>query len=253
MFGSKREQRPRYWKTPSGEAYNLFLNMAQQPHLLIGGATGSGKSVLLNGIIYSNLYYSPEKVQYILIDPKRTELVQWADLPHTIRYADTAETMLEALQFAKTLTDMRYAKMKARRLKEYDGSHIYVIIDELAALMTTQRKAVEPIIQYLGIIARAARVHLIACTQTVKATVLPTTITCNFDARAALRTATAQQSRMLIDVSGCERLPSPVIEHKALCYFRTGADLQLYKVPKYSDEQIQTMINYWTSPACMVF
>lgn len=250
MFGHKPQ--PRYWKTPTGDVYTLFLDMAQQPHLLIAGATGSGKSVLLNGVIYSNLFYSPERVQYILIDPKRTELKRYANLPHTIRYADTAETILAALRLAKSIVDLRYEDMQRRGLTEYDGGHVYVIIDELAALMTTQKKAVLPILQYLGIIARAARVHMIACTQTVKADILPTTLTCNFDARAGLRTATAQQSRMLIDVSGCERLPSPVIEHRAQCFYRTGADLKLYNVPMYTREQIQTMISYWTSPACMV-
>ena len=251
MFGFKKA-RPRYWKTPTGEAYNLYLDVAKQPHTLIAGATGSGKSVFLNGIIYSSLFFSPEKVRFILIDPKRTELRKYANLPHTICYADTAPAILDALQQAKQIVDDRYSDMQLRGLTEYDGGHVYIIIDELAALMTTQKKAVLPILQYLGIIARAARVHMIACTQTVKADILPTTLTCNFDSRIALRTATAQQSRMLIDVSGCELLPSPVREHRAQCYYRNGADLTLYNVPRYSDEQINAMIEYWTSPACMV-
>lgn len=250
MFAFTQKARPRYWKTPEGTAYNLYLDVAQQPHTLIAGATGSGKSVFVNGIISALIHKAPSDVQFILLDPKRTELKKYAAIPHTIAYADTSETMLDALQQARRIVDKRYSAMQRRGLTEYDGGHVYVIIDELAALMTTQKKAVLPILQYLGIIARAARVHMIACTQTVKADILPTTLTCNFDSRIALRTATAQQSRMLIDVSGCELLPSPVREHRAQCYYRTGADLYLYNVPMVSDSDIAALLAWWTSDLC---
>ena len=254
------QRRPHAWRTPSGDLYTLFDDMAKQPHLLIAGATGSGKSVVVNGIIYNLLHNGPAKAGLILVDPKRTELKQFAHVPHVLMYADritsadrtsTNNTCLEALQYAKQITDSRFVTMQKNGWREWQGGDVYVIIDELAALMTTNKKAVQPIIQYLGIIARAAHVHLICCTQTVKADILPTTITCNFDSRVALRTSTAQQSRMLIDVKGCEDFPSPIMEHRALCYFKVGADLLLYNVPKYSDSDVDKLVSYWTSEQCI--
>ena len=79
--------RPKYYKTPSGQVYTLFNDMADQPHLLVAGATGSGKSVVVNGIMYNLLHKGPASAGLILIDPKRVELVQYKDTPHCIMYA----------------------------------------------------------------------------------------------------------------------------------------------------------------------
>lgn len=241
--------RKRY-RLPGGQVYTLFDDMAKAPHLLIAGATGSGKSVVENGVLFNLLHAGPGHCRLILIDPKRTELRKYVKLPHVLDYADTIPDMISSLRYAKDITDQRYQDMQRRGLIEYDGSHVYVIIDELAALMTTAKKQVLPILQYLGMVSRAARVHVIACTQTVKADVLPTTLTCNFDARVALRTSTAQQSRMLVDTAGCERFPSPVIEKRALCFFRNGSDLTCWNVPKYTDSDFAHLLHHWTSRAC---
>ena len=243
----------RRYRTPGGNVYTLFNDMAKQPHLLIAGATGSGKSVVLNGIIYNLLHKLPDQVELILIDPKRVELAQYRDTPHCIRYASEPGEMIEALQYAETLTEQRYNQMRRQGVNEFQGGHVYVVIDELAALMTMRdlRKVALPILQRLGMIARAARVHIIACTQTLKADVLPTPLTCNFDSRVALRTATAQQSRMIAGIAGCEAFPSPTIQHEALCYFRIGADLTRYRVPMYSAGQVNGIIDYWTTRRCV--
>lgn len=239
------------WRTPAGRYYNLFADMAKQPHLLVAGATGSGKSVLVRGILHVLLHKAPADVKLILIDPKRTELLKYARLPHVLKYADQGMDMVEALQYAKRITDARFQEMQRQGLTEYNGSDVYVIIDELAALMTTQKKAVLPILQYLGMVARAAHVHMIACTQTVKAEVLPTTLTCNFDSRVALRTSTRQQSRMIIDVSGCETFPSPINAGKAFCFYRCGADLEAYEVPYISESDIAVLLDWWQSDRCV--
>lgn len=240
------------YHTPGGPVYTLYQEMLRQPHLLIAGATGSGKSVLLNGLIHTALHDSPARVQFILLDPKRVELDVYKRLPHTIQYAMDTEEMVAALENALRISDDRFRTMKRRGERTWTGSQVYVIIDELAALMTVKaiRPRVTAIIQRLGFIARASGVHMVACTQTVKATVLDTTITCNFDARVALRTSTAQQSRMIIDRAGCELFPSPVLSHQALCYYRTGADLGLWKVPRVPEEETAQLVKYWTSPAC---
>lgn len=245
------QRKPRRYVTPSGDVYTLFDDMAKQPHLLIAGATGSGKSVLLNGIMYNLLHSGPASAQFILLDPKRVELKRYKGLPHVLRYASEQADMLEALRYALEIVEARYKYMANNGLLLYDGGDVYIIIDELAALMTTQKKAVLPILQQLGQIARAAKVHMIACTQTVKADVLPTVLTCNFDSRVALRTATAQQSRMIVDVAGCETFPAPQAAGVALCFYRHGAELEKYRIPKYTDEQTERVLTWWTSRQCI--
>ena len=98
----------RVWKTPELDYYNLYADMLQQPHLLIAGATGSGKSVVINGMMTTALKDSPAAVQFILIDPKRVELVDYKELPHTLRYSSEPGEMVQALQEAIAITDNRY-------------------------------------------------------------------------------------------------------------------------------------------------
>ena len=104
---------PHAYRTPSGQVYSPFLRLAERPHLLIAGATGSGKSVALNGIIHSILMtQSPFRSQFVLIDPKKVELVQFRDLPHTARYASDHPDIVKALQWAVEETDRRFSSMQ---------------------------------------------------------------------------------------------------------------------------------------------
>ena len=237
--------------TPGGKVYNLYDDVMKKPHVLIAGATGSGKSVVENGIIYNLLHKGPAAAQMILIDPKRVELVQYKDCPHTIKYASTDTEIIDALNLAERLSSARFAEMQKKRIRIYDGADVYIFIDELAHLMSSLKKETLPILKRLAMVSRASRIHIIACTQTVKADVLPTTLTCNFDTRIALRTSTAQQSRMIIDVAGCERFPDPATEHRGMLYYRSGANLTLYNTPKYPDEWIDDVTNYWTTKRCL--
>lgn len=243
---------PHAYRTPSGTVYKPFLYMAERPHLLIAGATGSGKSVALNGIIHSLLMtQSPFNCQFVLIDPKKVELIQYADLPHVARYASEAPDIIRSLQWATEETDRRFTRMQRDRIKEYDGPHLYVVIDELADLMTTIKKESFPLLQRLAQVGRAARVHVIACSQNVLAVTIPTTLKCNFSTILGLRTCNAQQSRFLISTTGCEMLPNPVREGKGYGYLRDGADLEKVMIYKYPDEQINSAIRWWKSSACI--
>lgn len=243
---------PSQYYTPGGQIYTLYRELSERPHLLIAGATGSGKSVALNGIIYSLLVKcSPFQCQFVLIDPKKVELIQYADLPHTARYASESVDIVRSLQWAVDETERRFSCMQRDRLKEYTGPHLYVIVDELADLMTTQKKETLPLLQRLAQVGRAAHVHVIACTQNVLAVTIPTTLKCNFSAVLGLRTATAQQSRFLIATTGCETLPDPKREGKGYGFLRDGADLQKYSLHMYTDSDIQKLVTYWTSSACM--
>lgn len=228
------------WTTPQGQYYNLFADMLKQPHLLVAGATGSGKSVVINGIIATALKDSPAAVQFIFIDPKRVELIDYKQLPHTLQYACEPGDMVQALQLAIDTTESRYKEMQRKHLKQYPGGAVYVVIDELADLMTTNKKAVQPIIQRLAQIGRAANMHIIAATQCPLSAVIPTPIKVNFDSRVGLRTRSKQDSRNILGLPGCETLP-----RYGQGYYMTPAGLQLYNIPMYSPAEVQRLVNYW--------
>ena len=234
------------WYTPAGTTYNFHMDLLQQKHLMIAGACGSGKSVVVNGIMYNALYSAPVDAangkQFILIDPKRVELCIYKRLPHVLRYASEPEEMIQALQYAMALTEARYKAMQRDGLRLYDGSDIYIIIDEFADLMTTQPKRVKPIIQRLAQIGRAARMHIILCTQCPLAKVIPTEIKVNFDSVLGLHTATAQHSRNIIGVKGCEELP----EYGEGYYQRPGKPLVHVEIQMFDDATLQERVAWWT-------
>ncbi len=243
---------PRAYRTPSGQVYTPFLRLSERPHLLIAGATGSGKSVALNGIIHSILMTSsPFKAQFVLVDPKKVELMQYARIPHTVRYASDHPDIVRALQWSVEETDRRFSAMQAVGIKEYDGSDLYVVVDELADLMVSIKKETLPLLQRLAQVGRAARVHVIACTQNVLAVTIPTVLKCNFSTILGLRTCNAQQSRFLISAGGCEMLPDPKREGKGYGYLRDGADLEKLLIYKYTDADVKRAIDWWTTSACV--
>lgn len=243
---------PSAYRTPSGSVYTPFLRLAERPHLLIAGATGSGKSVALNGIITSLLMtHTPFSCQFVLIDPKKVELVDYSDLPHTARYASSHPDIVRALQWAVEETDRRFTTMQRDHVKEYPGPHLYVVIDELADLMVSIKKETLPALQRLAQIGRAARVHVIACSQNIMAQTIPTVLRCNFSTILGLRTCNAQQSRFLINTSGCEMLPDPKREGKGYGFIRDGADLEKLLVYKYPDDVTESILHWWKSSACI--
>lgn len=231
---------------PTGNVYDLFTDMLEQTHLLVAGASGSGKSVLVNGLIVTALYDSPFDTvggkQLILIDPKRTELSPYRNLPHCLRYASEPADMLDTLQFAVALVERRYKQMEIQGLRTYKGSDVYVIIEELADLMTTCRKVVQPLIQRLCQIARAAKVHVWAITQTPIVAVIPTPIKVNFDGIVALRTRSAQDSRNIIGAAGAEKLPR---YGECLYYTPSRTEIEHYRVPFITEYEQQEMIQWW--------
>lgn len=240
------------YKTPAGTVYTPYLRMSEKAHVLIAGATGSGKSVALNGIIVSALMtQSPFTAQFVLIDPKMVELSQYEKLPHTARYACSHPDIIHALEWSVEETQRRFQVMQNQGVREYDGPHLYVIIDELADLMVSIKNETLPMLQRLAQIGRAARVHLIACTQNVLAVTIPTVLKCNFSTILGLRTINKQQSRMLISAPGCETLPDPKREGRGYGFLRDGADLEKLLIYKYPDNVIDSVIKWWTSSECV--
>ena len=243
---------PRSYRTPSGKIYRLYKDLSDRPHVLIAGATGSGKSVVLNGIIQAVLMTeSPFNAQFVLIDPKKVELMDYKELPHTVRYADEPGRIIDSLEWTIQELDRRFSVMQRKGIKEYDGSVLYVIIDELADLMTSMKNETLPLLQRIAQIGRAANVRIIACSQNILAQTIPTVLKCNFSTILGLRTATKAHSRYLIDSAGCETLPDPKRTGTAFGYLRDGADLTKYQLYMWPTEELRKLVDYWKSPACI--
>ena len=241
------------WETPNITYSRLYADLLQQTHLLIAGATGAGKSTVVNGMIHAALKDSPEKVRFILIDPKGTELNEYKYLPHTLLYADASndtknhpmQACVNALEYAMQLYRVRTADMKRRNLRMYDGSDIYVIIDELMQPMTRAKREFMPILQDLLSLARCTRIHVVACTQSPVTAVIPTPLKCNFSSRLALKTNCAQDSRNIVGVKGCETFPDPPIDHKAFGMYMRGTTMDVYQLPRIEDAERERIIRHW--------
>ena len=197
------------------------INIASAPHILIGGATGSGKSILLAGIISALIKKtSPEDLNLILIDPKRVELSIFEGLPHlALPVAKTVKEAIFALKTAVGIMDDRYAIMSAigaRDIENFNARaskfeiekmpYIVIVIDELADLMMLSPKETAEYIQRIAQLARAVGIHLITATQRPSVDVITGVIKANFPTRIALKTASRFDSRTILDTEGAERL-----------------------------------------------
>jgi S-DNA-T family DNA segregation ATPase FtsK/SpoIIIE len=220
-------------KTIHGDIY--LTDLAVMPHLLIAGATGTGKSVALNSLIAGILYKAkPEDVKLILIDPKRLEFTLWDGIPHLLCpvvkdpkkagaiLMDTVKMMEERYQKLGLLRVRnieqynhqvrRMQKEKKGKLAEEEGEklqilpYLVIIIDELAELMMIGAQDVEYCIARLAQLARAVGIHLVMATQRPSIDVITGTIKNNFSSRIAFRVPTKVDSRIIIDASGAEKL-----------------------------------------------
>jgi len=220
-------------KTISNEIF--IADLAKMPHLLIGGATGQGKSVGLNVILTSLLYKKhPGELKIVLIDPKKVEFSLYSKLErHFLAKLPEADEAVatdpgDAVQVLESLCmemDQRYELLKnsdCRQISEYnkkfkegrlnlrDGHrfmpHVVVVIDELADLMITGGKAVEKPIARLAQLARAIGIHLVVATQRPSVNVITGVIKANFPARMAFRVSSKIDSRVILDATGAEQL-----------------------------------------------
>jgi len=230
------------WRTPGGLASTVCLDMLEQSHLLIAGSTGSGKSVLINSLIYTALYKSPNKCRFILIDPKRVELIDYKPLPHTISYNSEISGILKALQYSIELMEKRYKQMQRQRIKKSNAADIYIIIDEYADLIIQAKKQVEPYIIRLSQLGRAANIHLILATQRPTRDIVTGAIKVNLDSRVALRCSSSQDSRNILDVKGAETLP-----RYGYAYYKTSRGLKLISIPMINQSELASRIKWWTN------
>lgn len=218
-----------------------YSDILKQTHTLIAGTTGSGKSVLINGIMLKLADQKLNTVFCHLIDLKKVELIAWKKLPHTLSYSDNISSAVSALSNTVKEIEKRYSIMQMKHLKICPYAPVYVIIDELADLMTVAKKDVLPLLQRIGQIGRAANVHMIAATQCPLATVIPTSLKVNFTCIIGLKTRSKQDSRNILGITGCEELPMYGYGYVLI----PGKDITLYSIPYVSDSDVSAMMDTW--------
>lgn len=220
-------------KNISGAA--MFANIGKMPHLLIAGATGSGKSVTIHIIINSLLFRnSPENLKFIMIDPKRVELTLYNKIPHLLTPVITdPKKVIMSLKWAAKEMDRRYDILEKNKVRDIESYHknvlspyleklkkgdasregapetmpyIVVIVDELADIMQTYPRELEAAIIRLAQMSRAVGIHLILSTQRPSVNVITGLIKANIPARIALQVASQFDSRTILDTAGAEKL-----------------------------------------------
>lgn len=195
----------------------VVTDLTKMPHLLIAGATGTGKSVGLNALICSLLYsHHPDRLRFLMIDPKRIELSLYDGIPHLLHpVVSEPKEATRALRWAVMEMERRYQLLEeaqARNLQGYNKTaeeplpYLIIIIDELADLMIVSSKEVESAITRLAQMARAAGIHLIVATQRPSVDVLTGLIKANFPARVSFKVSSKVDSRTILDIMGAERL-----------------------------------------------
>lgn len=230
-------------------------NLSSMPHMLVAGATGSGKSVCLNTIIISLLFQNhPDELKFLLIDPKRVELPVYNSIPHILTPVITdIPKVVNALKWCLREMDRRFevlSQAKKRNIADYNSSngetlpYIVIIIDELADLMAVAAAEVEGAIIRLAQMARAVGIHLIVATQRPSVDVITGLIKANITTRIAFSVAASSDSRTILDTSGAEKLLG---RGDMLYVSATLSKPRRLQGAFLSDEEIHRIVNYISS------
>ena len=252
-------------------------DLAQMPHLLIAGSTGTGKSVFLNSLIVSMLYKAtPEELKLVMVDPKRLELGLYEDIPHLLAPVVTDPKVASNVLRNATREMERRLKLLAHRgvrnIDQYNRTFakgqslslfenveeeehrplplIVIVIDELADLMMVDTTNVEESITRLAQMARAVGIHLILATQRPSVDVITGLIKANFPARISFRVASKVDSRTILDANGAESL----LGRGDMLYLPAGSS-RLHRIhgPLVSEEEIASLCDFWRSQAKAVY
>ena len=230
------------YTTPAGYGWKIAKQLLNEHHVCIGGTTGSGKSVFLRSILFTAHQQSPATYQFYYIDLKRVELRDWEKMPHCLGYADTIDGAVEVLNKCITIMEYRYEEMASKGLRTWDGNHIWIVVDEVADLLH-QSKEVLRLMCEIGRLGRAARIHLMICTQNPSRSSgggLPAPLIQNMTACVALRCRSAIESRQIIGIAGAELLP-----RHGQGYLWNSNGTELVNIPMTDEKDIQERQKYW--------
>ncbi|MGM0880816.1 MAG: DNA translocase FtsK 4TM domain-containing protein [Bacillota bacterium] len=231
-------------------------NLARMPHLLVAGATGSGKSVCINGIITSILYKAaPDEVKFLMIDPKMVELNVYNGIPHLLAPVVT-DPRRASLALKKIVVEMEkryemFSKSATRNIEGYNTlmadnpaavlPYIVVIVDELADLMMVAANDVEDSIARLAQMARAAGIHLIIATQRPSVDVITGVIKANIPSRIAFGVSSQVDSRTILDMVGAEKL----LGRGDMLFLPVGMSKPIRVQGAFlSDQEVETLVTY---------
>ena len=236
----------------------VVADLASMPHLLIAGATGSGKSVCINAIITSLLFdHQPEDLKFLMIDPKMVELTGYAGVAHLLSPVIVdLDQVVGALTWITRLMKERYeifSKLGVRNVRGYNKKsarrkdldhmpYIVVIIDELADLMMMAPDEIERSITRIAQMARATGIHMVIATQRPSVDVVTGLIKANFPARVAFAVTSQIDSRVILDTPGADRLLG---RGDALLMLPNSAKLRRLQGCFVSDQEILRVVNFW--------
>ncbi len=239
----------------------VVIDLAAMPHLLIGGATGSGKSVCVNAIIASLLCtYPPAALQLLLIDPAAVELKIYHDLPHLVAPVITeTDWVLDALTGVVQAIDRRYrrfAQLQVRDIAAYNQKapqagqqpmpYLVIIIDNLVDLMIDAPKDLEQVLTRIAQKARGAGIHLILATLRTNVTTLAGSIKANFPGRIAFRVVDKAESQLILDMAGAEKL----LGQGDMLYKSPAAGrLQRLQGVYVAEAELKRIVDFWHHPS----
>ncbi len=240
----------------------VFADLASMPHLLIAGATGSGKSVCINAIIACLLLdNSPDDLRMIMVDPKRVELVNYNGIPHLLGpVVVEMEKVVPALRWVVAEMDARFmafAQAKVRNIESYNQAmarsqggttmpYMVVLIDELADLMLAAPDETEKLLTRLAQMARATGIHLVIATQRPSVDVVTGLIKANFPSRISFAVTSSVDSRVVLDTPGAEKL----LGRGDMLYMASDSSkLSRLQGCYVSDEELARLVHFWRDKA----